>query len=96
MFDADLLPRSGDKLCSYQLVRGVLAAFADDTSRYCLVCDARRTDLIEGWAEVLRAIRTKERRWRCVLVTWQELSRTLPKSLQGWLAEKYGIGGAAP
>jgi hypothetical protein len=90
-FDPVLLPRDGDKLRSYQLVRGILAAFADESGRYCLICDERRRDLIDLWSEVLGAIRRHDQRWRCVLVTWQELSRTLPQSLQSWLLRKYGI-----
>jgi hypothetical protein len=91
VFDPDLLPRVGDKLRSYQLVRGILAAFAEEGSRYCLLCDERRRDLIERWSEMLAAIRRHDQRWRCVLVTWQELSRTLPQPLQIWLQQKYGI-----
>ena len=60
--------------------------------RYCLICDERRPDLVARWFEVLAAIRHSDQRCRCVLVTWQEISRTLPKGLQKWLEEKYGIG----
>jgi hypothetical protein len=91
IFDSVLLPRIGDKLRSYQLVRGILAAFADESSRYCLICDERRRDLVELWSEILGAIRRHDQRWRCVLVTWQEISETLPQSLQIWLLRKYGI-----
>jgi hypothetical protein len=91
VFDPELLPRAGDKLRSYQLVRGILAAFADESGRYCLICDERRRDLIDLWSEILGAIRRHDQRWRCVLVTWQELSRRLPRSLQIWLLQKYGI-----
>jgi hypothetical protein len=91
VFDPLLLPRVGDKLHSYQLVRGILAAFAEERTRYCLLCDGRRRDLIELWSEILSAIRQPDLRWRCVLVTWQELSGTLPKPLQHWLDRKYGI-----
>ncbi len=90
IFDPGRLPRRGNKLQSYQLVRGILAAFAEEC-RYCLICDQRRPDLIALWHEVLSAIRRSDRRWRCVLVTWQEISHTLPKGLRGWLGEKYGI-----
>jgi hypothetical protein len=91
IFDLALLPRAGDKLRSYQLVRGILAAFADENARYCLLCDERRRDLIERWSEVLGAIRRHDQRWRCLLMTWQEISRTLPNPLQSWLERKYGI-----
>jgi hypothetical protein len=91
VFNPQLLPRAGDKLRSYQLVRGILAAFAEESCRYCLVCDERRTDLIELWSQVLFAIRLHRQRYRCTLVTWQELSTKVPNSLQCWLGQKYGI-----
>lgn len=69
VFDPELLPRAGDKLRSYQLLRGILAAFVDISSRYCLICDERRTDLIEMWADMLGAIRLSGPRYRCVLIT---------------------------
>lgn len=91
IFDPELLPRNGNKLRSYQLIRGILAAFAKESGRYCLICDGRRPDLIEMWSEVLSAVRLQSQRYRCVLVTWQELASSLPQSLQSWLSEKYGI-----
>jgi hypothetical protein len=91
VFDSDLLPGDTRRLYGYQLVRGILAAFADETSRYCLLCDQRRSDLIDLWFRVQSAIRRCDQRWRCILVTWQELSQTIPMPLRIWLLEKYGI-----
>jgi hypothetical protein len=95
-FDPALLPRAGDKLHSYQLVRGILAAFASEGGRYCLICDDRRKDLVELWCKILGSVWRHDQRWRCVLVTWQELSQTLPRSLQIWLQRKYGITARVP
>jgi hypothetical protein len=95
-FDPALLPRAGDRLGCYQLARGILAAFADENRRYCLLCDDRRRDLLELWSQILRSIRRHDQRWRCVLVTWQELSQTLPRPLRTWLARKYGITPPSP
>jgi hypothetical protein len=91
VFDRRLLPGSDGSVYGYQLVRGILAAFAEETSRYCLICDARRTDLIAQWFAVVSAMRHHEQRWRCVLVTWQELSQRMPMPLRLWLQQKYGI-----
>jgi hypothetical protein len=91
VFDPDRLSTRANRLQSYQLVRGILAAFGEEC-RYCLICDERRPDPIARWFDVLSAIRHSDQRCRCVLVTWQEISRTLPKGLQRWLEEKYGIG----
>lgn len=91
VFDPDRLPGDASRLHGYQLVRGILAAFADGTGRYCLLCDERRRDLIDLWFEVLSAIHRYDQRWRCILVTWQELSETLPMPLRIWLQQKYGI-----
>jgi len=95
IFDPRLLPRKGNKLQSYQLVRSILAAFAEAGCRYCLICDQRRPDLIARWFEVLSAIRHSDQRWRCLLVTWQEISQMLPIRLQRWLEQKYGIAPAS-
>jgi hypothetical protein len=90
VFDAEDLPRSGDNLCSYQLVRGVLAAYAGNAS-FCVLCDARRPDLTEAWYRVMRAVRLFDLRCRLQLLTWQELAAHVPADLQQFLAEKYGI-----
>ena len=48
VFDQEELMMSGDIVHSYQLIRGVLAAHATGGS-FCVLCDARRPDLIENW-----------------------------------------------
>jgi hypothetical protein len=75
---------------NYQLIRGVLAAYATGAS-FCVLCDARRPDLIENWYSVLRAVRSCVLRCRLQLLTWQELATVLSRSLQNFLAAKYGI-----
>ena len=74
----------------YQLIRNVLAAFAADAS-FCVLCDARRHDLIEIWYSVLSAVHSRTFATRLKLLTWQELSTTLPQDLQQFLEAKYGI-----
>jgi len=74
----------------YQLIRNVLAAFASDTS-FCVLCDARRRDLIEIWYSVLSAVHSRTFATRLKLLTWQELSTNLPQDLQQFLEAKYGI-----
>jgi hypothetical protein len=85
-----MLPKSGNKYASYQLIRNVLAAHALGLS-FCVLLDARRPDLIEAWYAVMRCVRRAELRTRCQVLTWQELSETLPLTLQGFLRNKYGI-----
>jgi hypothetical protein len=92
LFDVDELPRIGDSVRSYQLIRGVLAA-AHLNRRFVVLCDARRRDLIEAWFLILRAVRQYDLRHRLALLTWQELAAQLPAALQAFLAEKYGIAG---
>jgi len=74
----------------YQLIRNVLAAFAFDAS-FCVLCDARRRDLIETWYAILSAVHYPSFAWRLKLLTWQELTTALPEDLQAFLATKYGI-----
>ena len=90
-FDADLLPQTGQFYLHYQLIRGVLCAFAALETRYCVICDARRPDLIDAWFAVARAVRHASLRSRLQLLTWQEIASVLPGSMQEWLAAKYGI-----
>jgi hypothetical protein len=90
VFDSGELMMSGDVVRGYQLIRGVLAAHATGGSFYVL-CDARRPDLIENWYAVMRAVRSCVLRCRLQLLTWQELTAVLPRSLQRFLAAKYGI-----
>lgn len=90
MFDVEELPWSGSKVLGYQLVRGVLAAQADG-SRFVLLCDHRRGDLLEMWFRVLRAVRSCEVRSRMALLHWQEIAAVSPPAVRAFLATKYGI-----
>jgi hypothetical protein len=91
VFDLTRLPRNPTGVIQgYQLIRNVLAAFASDAS-FCVLCDARRRDLIEIWYGVLSAVHSPTFATRLKLLTWQELSTTLPKDLQQFLQAKYGI-----
>ncbi len=85
-------PSAVSRYASYQLIRNVLAAHASACS-FCVLCDARRPDLVQAWYQVMRCVRTADLRVRCKVLTWQELASTLPKSLQRFLDEKYGING---
>jgi hypothetical protein len=91
IFDLTRLPRKDTGVIQgYQLIRNVLAAFASDAS-FCVLCDARRRDLIEIWYSVLSAVHYPSFAWRLKLLTWQELALVLPKDLQQFLEAKYGI-----
>jgi hypothetical protein len=90
VFHADFLPKSGEKFLSYQLIRNVLAAHHNQTS-VCVLSDARRPDLMEAWFAVMRCVRSVDLRLRCKVLTWQELAAVVPRKLQAFLEEKYGI-----
>ena len=55
----------------YQLIRNVLAAYAQGAS-FCVMYDARRPDLREAWFAVMAAVKSAEIRTRCKAMTWQE------------------------
>ncbi len=74
----------------YQAIRGVLAAYASGCS-FAVLCDGRRSDLIEAWHTVMLAVRSYSFRSRLMLLTWQELAGTLPQALRIFLEKKYGI-----
>jgi hypothetical protein len=40
----------------------------------------------------MRCVRPADLRVRCKILTWQELAAVLPRALQEFLDEKYGIG----
>jgi len=83
---------------SYQLIRNVLAAYAQGAS-FCVIHDARRPDLREAWYKVTAAVKDAAMRVRLKVLTWQELAAVLPEDLQEFLGAKYGIvapGNVAP
>jgi len=75
---------------SYQLIRNVLAAYAEG-ARFCVIADERRPDLKEAWFRVMAAVRCAEMRTRCLMLTWQELAACVPAELRRFLELKYGI-----
>jgi hypothetical protein len=77
----------------YQLIRNVLAAYAEGCS-FCVLHDERRPDLREAWFAVMAAVKSAEMRVRCKVMNWQELAALLPEPLQEFLDLKYGIAGA--
>lgn len=90
VFEVSKLSSRDGIFIGYQLIRGALAAYATGCS-FCVLCDARRPDLIEVWYRVMRAVHDVELRCRLKLLTWQELAFVLPNDLQTFLEEKYGI-----
>lgn len=75
---------------SYQLIRNVLAAHANDSS-FCVIHDERRPDLREEWFQVMAGVKSAALRTRLKVLTWQELATYLPEELQEFLDCKYGI-----
>jgi hypothetical protein len=90
VFEHCQLRRSGEKYISYQLIRNVLAAHALGLE-FCALLDARRPDLIAAWYRVVCCVRSADLRARCKVLTWQELAMFLPRALETFLGEKYGI-----
>jgi len=97
-FQAEIVARAREAepaeagYASYQLIRNVLAAYAEGCS-FCVLHDERRPDLREAWFEVMAAVKSAEMRVRCKVMTWQELAALLPEELQEFLDLKYGIVG---
>ncbi|MCU1322650.1 MAG: hypothetical protein JWM43_2299 [Acidobacteriaceae bacterium] len=91
VFDVSRLPWTPVGMVQgYQLIRNVLAAYAGEAA-FCVLCDARRKDLVEMWYSVMAAVQVPGFRWRLKLLTWQELAGSLPGDLQEFLEVKYGI-----
>jgi hypothetical protein len=93
VFDGRQLPQGRDRYASYQLLRNVLAAYALACS-FCVLIDARRTDLADAWYAVMRCVKPVELRTKLRLATWQEVAGSAPPTLRRFLAAKYGISPA--
>jgi hypothetical protein len=91
VFDREQLPQTDQHYLSYQLLRNVLAAHALQCS-FCVLVDARRTDLVDAWYAVMKCVRPIELRTKLRICTWQEVARVTPRKLKTFLATKYGIG----
>lgn len=89
-FDVARLPQRDGQFLHYQLIRNVLAARCHNAN-FSLICDQRRPDLQEAFAEIVSVIADPELQLRCSIITWQQIAATLPVSLQTFLAAKYGI-----
>jgi hypothetical protein len=74
----------------YQLIRNVLAAYAEGSS-FSVLHDERRPDLGEAWFQVMAAVKSAEMRTRLKVMTWQELAGLVPEDLEVFLDLKYGI-----
>jgi len=81
---------TGEGYAGYQLIRNVLAAYAQEAS-FCVIHDARRPDLQEAWFQVMAAVKSASMRSRLKVLTWQELDLVLPPALKEFLDLKYGI-----
>lgn len=90
VFDLEDLPWRDDRVSGYQLIRGVLAAQAEE-ARFVVLCDRRRVDLLETWFRVLRAVKRADVRSQMALLHWQELAEVAPPAVREFLAGKYGI-----
>jgi hypothetical protein len=94
VFEREKLEVTRRGVRSYQLIRGVLAAHAA-AGRFCVLCDARRVDLVEDWFRVMGAVKSFELQSRLRLVTWQEIAALVPGGLSKFLEVKYGIAAKA-
>ena len=91
VFDRRQLPSTRDRYLSYQLLRNVLAAYALQCS-FCVLIDARRTDMAEAWYAVARCVKPVDLRTRLRISTWQEIAQSAPTTLRRFLTAKYGLG----
>ena len=90
VFESSSLPTQDGYYLNYQLIRNVLAAYHLGT-RFRLICDARRNDLVDAANSILSAIRFSNLRAMCGIVTWQEVARCAPEALGSFLLDKYDI-----
>jgi hypothetical protein len=89
-FDSSLLPSKGTEYMGYQLIRNVLAAEKLE-SKFVVLMDWRRPDLLNEWWKVHGAIKKGDLRQRCEVRFWHEVAMACDKPLREFLASKYGI-----
>lgn len=89
-FDVNALPREGELIGGYQLIRNVLAA-AQHNVKLVVLLDSRRPDLLQEWWRVHSSIRELPLRMRCGFRTWQEVAAESSQDLRNFLQEKYGL-----
>ncbi len=94
VFEDEGLLQTANDYRSYQLIRNVLAAYASGCA-FCVLTDARRSELIADWYAVMKSVRPVDLRIRCKVLTWQEVAKALPPGLRDFLGEKYGIAEVA-
>jgi hypothetical protein len=90
VFDRQQLPQTSDRYFSYQLLRNVLAAYAQQCS-FCVLLDSRRPDLADAWYAVMKCVKPVGLRIKLRISTWQEVAEDVPPKLRAFLATKYGI-----
>jgi hypothetical protein len=90
-FDRAALPREGEEYLGYQLIRNVLAIATKPESRFKVIIDGRRPDLLREWWSVYGAISSADVRKRCGFILWQEIAAASPAPLREFLAVKYGL-----
>ena len=91
IFDLEYLS-DGDSVKHYQLLRNIYAVHKmDGISKFILLVDSRRPDLLHCLFDVLKAIRDDELRRSCGFITWQQIARTVGEDLKEFLQLKYGI-----
>jgi hypothetical protein len=90
VFDLQQLPQTKDRYLSYQLLRNVLAAYAQQCA-FCVLIDARRPDLVDAWYAIIKCVQPVELRTNLRISTWQELAQAAPSTVRDFLAVKYGI-----
>jgi hypothetical protein len=90
VFDLQQLPQTADRYLSYQLLRNVLAAHAQQCA-FCVLVDARRPDLADAWYAIMKCVQPVELRTNLRISTWQELAQAAPPTVLKFLAAKYGI-----
>ena len=92
VFVTEILPKTDTKYENYQLIRNILAIWKQSTStRFVLLCDGRRPDLLRRFAQTVCAIRDAGLRARCSVFFWQELAGCVGDDLKEFLAAKYGL-----
>ena len=89
-FHASELRRADDKYLSFRVIRNLLAAY-QYRKRHALLCDRRRTDLIEAYYNTVEALRDDALRSQCRVVFWQDLLSGIDSDISNFIETRFNL-----
>ncbi len=88
LFDVESLPSHNGIYENFRTIRNLLSAYQYG-KRHVLLCDDRRSDLVEAYFATVAAIKNEELRSRCRIVFWQDLLHFVDADLSDFVSRRF-------